>query len=267
MGQEKVKVGVFGVGHLGSIHLKCLGLVEQAETVGFYDPDDEAAGRAIKSFGVRRYDTIDELLNDIDMADIVAPTVHHFDLAQAALTKGRHVFIEKPVCSDLEEGERLLETFRAGDHKVQIGHVERFNPAMLALRDEHLDPKFIEGHRLSTFNPRGTDVSVVMDLMIHDLDIILQLVSSEVEDVQANGVSVVSETPDICNARISFANGCVANLTASRISFKQLRKIRLFQRDAYISMDFMDKSSEIIRLFHELAHSVAVSPSLIPPLS
>ena len=247
-----INLGVFGVGHLGKIHVKCLQMLPEIyRVVGFYDPDDRAAAIAEREFGLTRFSTIDELLRRCEAVDIVTPTTQHFSVAAAAVSAGKHVFIEKPLTNTLEEGRQLLDLIEASSVKVQVGHVERFNPALLAVEDMKIEPMFIEAHRLATFNPRGTDVSVVLDLMIHDLDIILSLVRSEIADIRASGVSVVSETPDITNVRLEFVNGCVANLTASRISMKQMRKIRLFQRDAYLSLDFLDKKAQIIRLFDQ----------------
>ena len=244
-----IKIGVLGVGHLGKIHLQCLGQLHgRFLLTGFYDPDAGRAGEVEREFGLRRFGSVEELLAAVEAVDIVTPTVTHYELARTALEQGKHLFIEKPVTHTLEEARALIRLRDERKAIVQVGHVERFNPALLSLEGVSLEPMFIEGHRLAMFNPRGTDVSVVHDLMIHDLDILLKIVSSEVAQVSASGVAVVSETPDICNARIEFANGCVANLTASRISLKQMRKMRLFQRDAYISLDFLDKQAQIVRL-------------------
>lgn len=247
-----LKIGVLGAGHLGKIHLKCLQLAEQTyELAGFYDADPANADKVAASFGIRSFPDVDRLIDAVDVVDIVTPTITHYELARKALEKGKHIFIEKPLTHTLEEAENLVQLSEAAGTKVQVGHVERFNPALLALDNMPLNPMFIEAHRLSIFNPRGTDVSVVLDLMIHDLDILLSMVPSEVSHISASGVAVVSDSPDIANARIEFANGCVANLTASRISVKQMRKVRLFQRDAYISLDFLDKQAQIIRLFDQ----------------
>lgn len=241
-----MKIGVFGTGHLGRIHVLCL---QQSpwNVAGFYDPSDAAAQKIIEEFGISRYDTIDALLDEVDAVDIVSPTVTHYEVAKAAIKKGKHIFVEKPVTHTIAEAKSLHEMNTNG-LKIQVGHVERYNPAMVSIAHLGLDPKFIEGHRLAMFNPRGTDVSVILDLMIHDLDVVLSLVDSPVQSVMANGVNIVSDTEDICNARIQFANGCVANLTASRISLKNMRKVRVFQNDAYVSMDFLEKESQIIRL-------------------
>ena len=249
-----VKIGVLGAGHLGKIHLKCIQLAEAAyELVGFYDPDTANAKQVATDFGIPAFSSAEKLMDAAEVIDIVTPTPSHFSLAQKAMEKGKHLFIEKPLTHTLDEAEKLVRLSEKSGVKVQVGHVERFNPALLALGDMPLNPMFIEAHRLAMFNPRGTDVSVVLDLMIHDLDIILNLVPSPVKHINASGVAVVSSSPDIANARIEFENGCVANLTASRISIKQMRKVRLFQQDAYISLDFLDKQAQIIRLFDEAA--------------
>ncbi|MGK0363115.1 MAG: putative dehydrogenase [Saprospiraceae bacterium] len=247
-----LKIGVLGAGHLGKIHLKCLQLTEGIyDLVGFYDVDAENAAQVSKDLKITSFDSVDALIDAVDVVDIVTPTPTHFDLAAKVIRKGKHVFIEKPLTHTVDEARELLQLKEEYGVKVQVGHVERFNPALLSIADMELNPMFIEGHRLSTFNPRGTDVSVVLDLMIHDIDIVLSLVNSEVVNVSASGVSVVSETPDISNARIEFANGCVANLTASRLSLKQMRKVRFFQSDAYISLDFLEKQAQIVRLYDE----------------
>ena len=251
-----LKIGLLGAGHLGKIHLKCIQMVDQYELVGFFDPDDQNAKIAEETYGVKRWLDLEDLLEAIDVIDIVTPTITHFELAKKAIERGKHVFIEKPLTHTLEEAKALLKLSRETGVKIQVGHVERFNPAFLALEGTPLNPMFIEAHRLALFNPRGTDVSVILDLMIHDLDLVLSLVDSEVKFISASGVAVVSNTPDISNARIEFENGAVANLTASRISMKQMRKLRLFQRDAYISLDFLEKNAQVIRLYDKGAENI-----------
>lgn len=258
-----MKIGVLGVGHLGKIHLKCIQMIDDYELVGFYDPNEDNATAAINTYSVKRFTDIEELIDAVDVVDIITPTITHFELAKLAIQKGKHVFIEKPLTNTIEEGQILLELSQQHGVKVQVGHVERFNPAFLSLGDTPLNPKFIEAHRLAMFNPRGTDVSVVLDLMIHDLDILLSMVPSKVRKINASGVAVVSDTPDISNARIEFENGCVANLTASRISMKQMRKVRLFQKDAYISIDFLEKKSEVIRLYDKTASNLQSLDSFV----
>lgn len=259
-----LKIGLLGVGHLGKIHLKCLSLLSEIyEIVGFYDPDDTAAAIVEKQYAVKRFLSVEKLLEQVEVVDIVTPTMTHFEMAKLAMLAKKHVFIEKPLTHTSAEAAQLIALAEAKQIKVQVGHVERFNPALLALEDIEMSPMFIEAHRLATFNPRGTDVSVVLDLMIHDLDIVLSLVPSPVKFIQANGVAVVSNSPDICNARIEFENGCVANLTASRISMKQMRKVRLFQKDAYISLDFLGKKAEVIRLYDKYANSLPSNIQLL----
>lgn len=247
-----LKIGVLGAGHLGKIHLKCIGLAANAyQLVGFFDPDAANANKVAADYGITAFDSAEALINAVDVVDIVTPTVTHYALAKKVIEAGKHLFIEKPITRELAEAEELVALAEAHKVKIQVGHVERFNPAVLALADSEVAPMFIEAHRLAAFNPRGTDVSVILDLMIHDIDIILSMVKSPVAEVQANGVAVVSETVDIANARIRFENGCVANLTASRISLKQMRKVRLFQKDAYISLDLLEKNAQIVRLFDQ----------------
>jgi predicted dehydrogenase len=243
-----LKIGVFGAGHLGKFHLNNWKEIEGVELVGFYDPSDRTAKAVIEKYNLKRFTNPEDLMALVDAADVVAPTNHHFDLCKLAVRMGKHVFVEKPMCNTMEEANELVKLVREANVKLQVGHVERFNPAFLAVKNLQLNPMFIEVHRLSQFNPRGTEVSVILDLMIHDIDIILSLVKSDVKQVHANGVAVMTDTPDIANVRIEFDNGCVANLTSSRISMKKMRKIRLFQRDAYIGIDFLEKKSEIIKM-------------------
>lgn len=245
---SELKIGVLGAGHLGKIHLKLITETKGFELVGFYDPDKEQVKVAEERFGIKSFSSVDELIDAVDAVDIVTPTLSHFDCASKALRKSKHVFIEKPVTNTLEEAEALMKLAMEANVKVQVGHVERFNPAFIASKPYLQNPMFIESHRLAQFNPRGTDVPVIMDLMIHDLDIILNIVNSSVKRISASGVAVVSPTPDIANARIEFANGCVANVTASRISLKNMRKTRIFQHDAYVAIDFLKKKTEVVRL-------------------
>lgn len=245
---NKLKIGVFGAGHLGKIHISNWKEIEDIELTGFFDPDPQTAQMVSEKYGIPSFPSPSELMDACDAVDIVAPTTLHFELCDQALRKGKHVFVEKPLANTMDEARNLLKLAKESNLKFQVGHVERFNPAFLALKEQKLDPMFIEVHRLAQFNPRGTDVSVILDLMIHDIDIILSIVKSDVSYISANGVAVMSDTPDIANVRIEFDNGCVANLTASRISMKKMRKMRLFQKDAYIGIDFLDKKAEIIRL-------------------
>lgn len=243
-----LKVALFGVGHLGKIHLTQWQSLKQVEVVGVFDPNDAEAEAVSARSGLRRFSDAAELMEAADAVDIVAPTIGHFALCEQAIRLGKHVFVEKPMVHTMEEANHLLKLLKEAPVKFQVGHVERFNPALLALEGLELHPMFIEVHRLAQFNPRGTDTSVILDLMIHDIDIILSLVHSGVSRISASGVAVMSETPDIANVRIEFHNGCVANLTSSRISLKKMRKMRLFQKDAYIGIDFLDKKTEIIKL-------------------
>ncbi len=236
------------MGHLGKFHLNNWKEIEGVELIGFYDPNDTNANEIIEKYGLKRFADVNSLLDEIDAADIVAPTNHHFSLCEAAIRKGKHVFVEKPLANTIEEGKQIVKMVREAGLKVQVGHVERFNPAYLAIKDLELNPMFIEVHRLAQFNPRGTEVSVILDLMIHDIDIILSLVQSDVRNIYASGVAVMTDTPDIANVRMEFDNGAVANLTSSRISMKRMRKMRLFQKDAYIGIDFLEKKTEIIKL-------------------
>src|SRR6478672_11322393 len=243
-----LKVGVFGVGHLGKFHLNNWKEITDTELVGFYDPNDETANEVAEKYQLPRFAKADALINACEAIDIVAPTNFHFELCQKAIRKGKHVFVEKPLANTMDEARQLVKLAQESNIKLQVGHVERFNPAFLALKNTELNPMFIEVHRLAQFNPRGTEVSVILDLMIHDIDIILSLVKSDVKNIYASGVAVMTDTPDIANVRIEFDNGTVANLTSSRISMKKMRKMRLFQKDAYIGIDFLAKKTEIIKL-------------------
>ena len=243
-----LKAGVLGAGHLGKIHLKLLQQSERYELVGFYDESDAMATSVAKEFGYHRFESIEALIAACDMVDVVTPTTHHFECAEQVIKAGKHLFIEKPITQTVEQAVAIRELAKKHGVRGQVGHVERFNPAFTAVNHLIDNPMFIEAHRLAEFNPRGTDVPVVLDLMIHDIDAILSVVKSDVKHISASGVSVISDTPDIANARIEFANGCVANLTASRISMKKMRKARFFQRDAYISVDFLEKKCEVVRM-------------------
>ncbi|MGZ3888813.1 MAG: Gfo/Idh/MocA family protein [Flavisolibacter sp.] len=246
-----LKIGVFGTGHLGKFHLNNWKEIPGVAVIGFYDPNDAIAAEITSQYGITRFQDPDELIDAADAVDVVTPTQHHFLICEKAIKKGKHVFVEKPMAHTIEEAKTLVKLVQESQIKFQVGHVERFNPAFLAIKDLELNPMFIEVHRLAQFNPRGTEVSVILDLMIHDIDVILSLVKSDVKNIYANGVAVLTDTPDIANVRIEFNNGCVANLTSSRISMKKMRKIRLFQKDAYIGIDFLEKKTEIIKLKEE----------------
>jgi predicted dehydrogenase len=243
-----LKVGVFGTGHLGKFHLNNWKEIPEAEITGFYDPDASTAKAVAEKYHIKRFENAAALMDACDAVDIIAPTNAHFELCKLAIRKGKHVFVEKPLANDMEEARELIKLVKESNVKLQVGHVERFNPAFLALENVPLHPMFIEVHRLAEFNPRGTEVSVILDLMIHDIDIILHIVKADVKNIYASGVAVMTDSPDIANVRIEFNNGCVANLTSSRISMKKMRKMRIFQKDAYIGVDFLTKKTEIISL-------------------
>jgi predicted dehydrogenase len=243
-----LNIGLFGLGHLGKIHLQQWQEIENINIVGIYDIDEQMAKAVAEEKGVKHYSDADELINACDAIDIISTTTTHYEIAEKVIKKGKHLFIEKPMAANLEQAKAIMNLSNEAGIKCQIGHVERFNPAFLALEGKEINPLFIECHRLSQFNPRGTDVSVILDLMIHDIDVIMSLVKSDLKRVAASGVNVISDTSDIANVRLEFANGCVANLTASRISLKKMRKMRIFQRDAYISIDFLEKKTEIVTI-------------------
>jgi len=243
-----LKVGIFGVGHLGKFHLNNWKEIENVKLVGFFDPNNDNAKQVTAEYGLKRFSDEEKLMDACDIIDVVVPTDKHFEICVQAVRKGKHVFVEKPLTHTIDEAKQLVNMVREANIKFQVGHVERFNPAYLALKNIQLNPMFIEVHRLAQFNPRGTEVSVILDLMIHDIDIILSLVKSDVKNIYASGVAVMTDTPDIANVRIEFNNGCVANLTSSRISMKKMRKVRLFQKDAYIGLDLLEKKTEIIKL-------------------
>ena len=246
--KNKLKVGVLGAGHLGKIHLKLLNQSERYELIGFYDPNKEQAQKVVAEFGYTYFDSIERLIEAVEVVDIVTPTLSHYECALKAIAAKRHIFIEKPITSTVAEAEEIYRLLEANQLKGQVGHVERFNPAFQAAKPSIANPMFIEVHRLAEFNPRGTDVSVVLDLMIHDIDVLLSVVDSPVKHIEASGVAVISKSPDITNARIEFENGCAANLTASRISMKNMRKSRFLQKDANISVDFLEKKVEVIHM-------------------
>jgi predicted dehydrogenase len=243
-----LKIGVLGAGHLGKIHIKCIKQIPEFELIGFYDASSAVCEAVSSEFGIPAFSSVEDLVDAVEVVDIVTPTIAHFECASLSLKKYKHVFIEKPIVTTPDQARELIEIAREANVKVQVGHVERFNPAFIAAQPFLDKPMFIETHRLAQFNPRGTDVPVILDLMIHDIDIVLSVVKANIRKISASGVAVVSDTPDICNARIEFDNGCVANLTASRISMKNMRKSRFFQKDAYIAVNFLKKEVEIIRM-------------------
>lgn len=243
-----LKIGIFGAGHLGKIHLKIAENSNIFELVGFHDSDFNVVNKLLKEFDYKFFENPDALINSVDVVSIITPTVSHFKIAEKAIKASKHVFIEKPIAQTDDEANTLVNL--AIDYKVlgQVGHVERFNPAYQSIKSTLINPMFIEAHRLAEFNPRGTDVSVILDLMIHDIDIILSVVDSPIRRIDASGVAVISKTPDICNARVTFENGCVANFTASRISMKKMRKTRFFQKEAYIALDYLTKKVEVVKI-------------------
>lgn len=261
------KIGVVGAGHLGKIHLKILQNAPFVNLVGFFDSDPKVRKEIKSKFNIKSFESYQELIDNSDIVDIVTPTLSHFNCAKEALRSNKHVFIEKPVTHTIEEVKKLIKLAQTTGRKVQVGHVERFNPAFTEAQKLINQPRFIEVHRLAQFNSRGTDVSVIHDLMIHDLDIVLHVVKSPVKSINASGVSVLSNTPDIANARIEFINGCVANITSSRMSLNNVRKSRFFQKNAYVSVDFLNRSHEFIRLDSNKIPSdkiVVTSPNFKP---
>jgi len=245
---DMIKAGVLGAGHLGKIHLRLLEASEQFELIGFFDPNQKSTHALAKEKGYTAFESEAELIKACDMVDIVTPTLYHHQNAINAINQGKHIFIEKPIANSVAEANEITSLAEKRGVLGQVGHVERYNPAFKAIKDAVTQPKFIESHRLAEFNPRGTDVPVVLDLMIHDIDVLLSVVDAKVKTVSASGVAVISNTPDITNARIEFENGCVANLTASRISLKKMRKTRFFQKNAYIAVDFLEKKVEVVKM-------------------
>ena len=244
---KMLKTGIIGVGHFGKNHIRCH-KEGKFKLVGFYDIDKEVSDSVEKEFGIPQFPAYKALLKAVDMVDVVVPTNVHYEIAKEAILAGKHVFIEKPVTSTPDEALDLKKLAGKNNVKIQVGHIERFNPAFTSIKTHINSPKFIELHRLGQFHPRNKDVPVVMDLMIHDIDIILNVINSKVKTILSSGVPIISDTPDITNARVEFENGCIVNMTASRISLKPMRKLRLFQSDAYLSIDFLEKKSEVVRI-------------------
>lgn len=244
---QPVKVGVAGVGHMGKEHARIYSELQEAELVGVHDSNPDTARKIAAKCKTRAFGSLEEMVDAVDAASIVTPTTTHLAIAEPFLRKGKHVLVEKPIAMDTAEARKLVDLAEKHGAKLAVGHVERFNPVLVALEERLGRPRFIEAHRLSPYPGRSTDIGVVMDLMIHDLEIILHLVRSPVTSVDAVGVPVLSKGEDIANARIRFANGCVANLTTSRISPEKLRKIRVFQDDAYLSLDYMKQEGEIYK--------------------
>ena len=243
-----IKIGVVGAGHLGKIHLKLLNSSKRFQLMGFYDTNLKISKELSDKEGYKCFSNLDNMLDNVEAIDIVSPTSTHYNIAKQAILSNKHIFIEKPITNNIDHAKDIIQLSKKNNIIGQVGHVERFNPAYVKAFNHIEDPMFIESHRLSDFNPRGTDVSVIMDLMIHDIDIVLNTVKSKVKKINASGVSIISNSPDIANARIEFENKCVANLTASRISLKKMRKTRIFQKDAYISIDFLEKELQIVKI-------------------
>ena len=248
MSTKLIKIGVFGAGHLGKIHLKLLNESKMFNLIGFYDVDPEYSIKIEKEFGYKYFNDSNLLIESSDAIVIVTPTQFHYEIAMRCIEKNKHIFIEKPIAQTVLEADKIVKFSKEKKIIGQVGHVERFNPAYNSIKKIIGNPMFIESHRLAEFNPRGTDVSVVLDLMIHDIDIILSLICSKIKNISSSGVSVISDTPDIANARIEFQNGAVANLTASRISLKNMRKLRFFQKETYISVDLYNKNVEVVKM-------------------
>ncbi len=248
---DTIRIGVVGVGHLGRFHIECISRIAGFTLVGFYDADPVRAREISEKYTIPSFNSFDSLLEEVDAMCIVTPTPSHYALAVTAIKAGKHLFIEKPLTDHPETSQWLADQMREKKLVGRVGHVERYNPAFIAAKQMGIHkPVFIEAHRLAPFNPRGMDVPVIMDLMIHDIDIVLSMVDAEVDHIEANGVGVAGKSADICNARITFKNDAVANLTASRISLKQMRKLRLFQRDQYMAIDFLEQEVQVVKLFH-----------------
>jgi predicted dehydrogenase len=248
MSASKIRTAVIGVGYLGRHHVEQLLRIPEADVVGVYDTSAETMAEVRQQYGVAAFGSFDEAVASSEAVSVVVPTQQHFEVASRCLDAGCHIFIEKPISQTLEEADQLLRQAEEQQRLIQVGHIERLNPAARTLEKYALAPRFIEGHRLAPFSPRGTDVPVVLDLMIHDIDVVLHLVKSPVREVRANGVSVITDSIDIATTRLEFENGAVANLTASRISQKQMRKLRIFQSHIYIGVDFLQQLTEVYRL-------------------
>ncbi len=236
-----LKVGVAGVGKFGENHARILCNSDKCNFLGIFDADQNRAQAISEKYDMNIYQDFEQMLADIDVLFVIVTTISHFDLAQKALTAGVHVFIEKPITSELWQAEKLIEIAEKRNLKIQVGHIERFNPVIMKIEKKIKDPLFIECHRIAPFTPRGSDVPVVLELMIHDIDLILSFIKSKVKKISASGASVMTSKIDIANARLEFENSAVANVTSSRISLKRSRQIRFFQKDAYFSVDFQSQ--------------------------
>ena len=244
---KQVNIGVIGVGHLGVHHASHLTKIKNANFVGLFDSNTQRAEEISKKLNTKSFDSIDSLLDNVEAVSIVTPTPTHRSVAEKCIKKGKHVFIEKPITASVDDAEYLIELAKKHSTIIQVGHIERFNPALLALSNLEIEPKYIEVHRMAPFTSRGTDVPVVLDLMIHDIDLILSFISSPVEEIYANGVSIMTNSVDIANARIKFENGSIANITSSRVAKDRVRKIKMFQQDLYVTIDFLAGISEVYK--------------------
>ena len=244
---RQVNIGVIGVGHLGVHHASHLTKIKNANLVGIFDSDHQRSQEISKKLNTKSFESIDKLLDSVEALSIVTPTSTHRDVAERCIKKGKHVFIEKPVTSTVDDANHLIELAKKHRVIIQVGHIERFNPALLALSNLQIDPKYIEVHRMAPFMSRGTDVPVVLDLMIHDIDLILSFINSPVKEIYANGVSIMTNSVDIANARIKFENGAIANITSSRVAKDRVRKIKMFQQDLYVTIDFLAGISEVYK--------------------
>lgn len=261
------KIGLFGAGNTGKFHVNNWQEVAEISIAGFINSNDKAAAEMENTYSIKRYHAEDELMNACDILYVTTPAPSHFGICEKAIRKGKHVFVEKPMAHSMSEAEQLVKLVKESSVKLQVGHLERFNPAFLAIKNSDLRPMLIEGQRLVPFSPRGTEVNIILDLMIHDIDIVLSIVKSEVKTISASGVAVLTDTPDIANVRIEFNNGCVANLTSSRISLKEVSKMCLFQKDTYFNIDFLNRSSELIRLKTAETRDVAIDTPTVPEVN
>lgn len=256
-----LKIGVIGAGHFGKYHIKALKNIQNVELVGFYDIDPAVQKMVSKEYQITSYPSYEAILKDVDIVDIVTPTVSHYDCAIEAIRMQKHVFIEKPVTHTVETAEKLMNFAYEAGIKAQVGHIERFNPAFLAVENIITRPMYIEAHRLQPFTQRSLDVSVILNLMIHDLDIILHIVKSNIKKISASGANIATNMPDVANARIEFENGCVAHLTSSRISVENLRNLKIFQKENSITVDFLNKKAQVI--YAKYSDTITDMPSSI----
>lgn len=250
-----IKIGLIGVGRTGLQHLERLLVSDYFTVIGCYDIDQLLLKRIEEEYNVKCFTDVEELIINCDAVDIVTHTSSHYAYAEKAIKFGKHVFTEKPITNDIDEAKKLVELVREAGIKFQVGHIERFNPAFLALKSYDIQPKFIESHRLSHFDGKNTHQSIVLDVMIHDIDIVINIVKANIKTISASGVAVLSDQIDVANARIEFDNGCVANLTASRASNQKIRKLSLFEKNNHITLDFLNREAEMIKLSETAKHN------------